>query len=206
LRCYVCSNVLSLTDTAKLDGVSLIYELDTAGTVLCSSIIVGGAYANCVASDTSGKFVYFGGTTATPMVFGSDTITPFSYRVNPLLGGDNFFPFVARWGGCDSNIVTTVIQQKNLAEEVKVYPNPNNGIFTVALCHAELISASQTIIEVYNVFGEQVYTSTLPPPNGGGASFSYRMNLSSQPNGIYLYRVISETGALVGEGKIIIEK
>jgi hypothetical protein len=61
-------------------------------------------------------------------------------------------------------------------------------------------------VEVYNVLGEQVYTSTLPPPNGGGASFSYLMNLSSQPNGIYLYRVISERGALVGEGKVIIEK
>jgi Secretion system C-terminal sorting domain len=200
-------DTLTKDDTAEYDGVSLIFKLDSNGTVLCSSIMRGGAFNNCIASDTSGNYVYFAGTSTTEMIFGEDTVNPFNYPVNPNVSGAyNGFPIVARWQGCDSNIVTNLIPQKNIAEEVKVYPNPNNGIFTVALSHAELVSASQTIMEVYNVLGEQVYTFTLPPPFGGGASFSYPMNLSSQPNGIYFYRVLNENESLVGSGKIVIER
>jgi len=36
--------------------------------------------------------------------------------------------------------------------------------------------------------------------------FSLFIDLGNQPNGIYLYRVIDESGALVGEGKFVIEK
>lgn len=32
------------------------------------------------------------------------------------------------------------------------------------------------------------------------------INISSQPNGLYLYRVLTETGKLVGEGKVVVNK
>jgi len=92
---------------------------------------------------------------------------------------------------------------------ISIYPNPSNGQFTI-VCHSEsrlrLDEESLPIIQVYNVLGEQVYTSTLPPPNGGGASSVFQMNLSSQPGGIYLYRVITNSGELIGEGKIIVQR
>jgi len=34
----------------------------------------------------------------------------------------------------------------------------------------------------------------------------YRIDLSSQPTGIYLYRVSNEDGTLLGEGKVIIQR
>ncbi len=94
-------------------------------------------------------------------------------------------------------------------EELRVYPNPNNGIFTISLGHPELVSGSQTRIEIYNVFGEQVLVETLRPVQpartgtGGGDNL---INLSDKPDGIYLYRVLSEKGKLEGEGKIIIDR
>jgi len=85
------------------------------------------------------------------------------------------------------------------SEKVNVYPNPSNGIFTVAFSHAELVSASQTI-EVYNVLGEKVYSQfNIQNP-------TFNINLSSQPGGVYLYRVIANSGELIGEGKVIIQK
>jgi hypothetical protein len=82
---------------------------------------------------------------------------------------------------------------------VVVYPNPSNGNFTLTFSHPELVSGSQTI-EVYNVLGEKVYSQFIIPNS------SFIINLSSQPNGIYLYRVITEDGNLMGEGKLVIER
>jgi hypothetical protein len=50
------------------------------------------------------------------------------------------------------------------------------------------------------MLGEKVYSNY---PLGTNHS---SLDLSSNPNGIYFYRVVSENGDLVGEGKIVIEK
>lgn len=83
---------------------------------------------------------------------------------------------------------------------VKVYPNPSNGQFTIALSHSELVSESQTI-EVYNVLGAKVYSAML-----NQVQHNYKMNLSNQPNGVYVYRVIDDSGNLVGQGKLVVQK
>ncbi|HTA26379.1 MAG TPA: T9SS type A sorting domain-containing protein, partial [Bacteroidia bacterium] len=67
--------------------------------------------------------------------------------------------------------------------------------------HAELVSASQAIVEVYNILGEKVTVATLKQVQGDNL-----IDLTDQPNGIYLYRVIKEDGSLVGSGKLIIQK
>ncbi len=107
---------------------------------------------------------------------------------------------------------------KGESEKVKVYPNPNTGIFTVALSHPELarpdesvgrVSASQPTIEIYNVLGQQIYFATLnqvQPARTGTGGGDNLIDLSDKPNGIYFYRVLRENGDLIGEGKVIIEK
>jgi photosystem II stability/assembly factor-like uncharacterized protein len=83
-----------------------------------------------------------------------------------------------------------------------VYPNPNNGKFTI---QSPLPLKGGTTIEVYNVLGEKVYASPpAPSPKGEGNGRS-EVNLSGQPAGVYLYKVNSEKGELIGEGKLIIE-
>jgi len=83
-------------------------------------------------------------------------------------------------------------------EAMNVYPNPNNGVFTLQANGQQLMANSH--IEVDNVLGTKVYSqfSTLNSP--------LSINLSNQPNGVYLYRVITEDGNIVGEGKLIIQK
>lgn len=82
---------------------------------------------------------------------------------------------------------------------ITVYPNPNTGEFTI---ESNGITG-QAQVEIYNVLGEKISSGVIDANKGGRTT----INISTQPNGIYLYRVISnENGNLVGEGKIVLEK
>jgi len=87
--------------------------------------------------------------------------------------------------------------------QITVYPNPNNGVFTVVCCAVRQLAdqVSQPIIEVYNMLGEKVLTETLRSAQGDNT-----IDLTNQPDGIYLYRVITQDGGFVGEGKLVIHK
>jgi hypothetical protein len=190
-------DTLSLYDTAKYDNASILLKLDSNGKTICGSILpIGADEGNHVGvtSDTTGKFVYFGGIAASVAVFGKDTIDPFDYPLNAIQRL-NYFPFVARWEACDSSILTVINRNKSLTEKVILYPNPNNGKFTIAL---QNVNESMVIV-IYNVLGEEICQTKL---NLGNTEIS----LSGQPGGIYFYRVIKETGEFIGNGKIIIEK
>jgi len=102
----------------------------------------------------------------------------------------------------DVHLCTGINNLTYSSGQITVYPNPSTGQFTL---QSSVVSC-QWSVEVYNMLGEKVYTATLPPPNRGGASSSFQINLSSETSGIYLYRVISETGNLLGEGKLVIQK
>lgn len=84
------------------------------------------------------------------------------------------------------------------ANQINIYPNPNNGNFIVS---AKGISG-KSVIELYNVLGQEIYNTSLYLSPGG----NYEINTGSQPSGIYLYRIISNDGNMLGEGKLEIEK
>jgi len=95
------------------------------------------------------------------------------------------------------NIFVTGIANVNSANDpIKVYPNPNTGVFRMQL---PTINDKLTV-EIYNVVGQKVYSQL---SIGNVESI---IDLSSQPNGLYFYRVISENWALIGEGKVIVQK
>jgi len=98
---------------------------------------------------------------------------------------------IAQWS---SPLGINELTYKNV--NVKVYPNPSNGQFTIQTS----ITSGQSSIEIYNILGEKVYSqfSTFNSP--------LSINLSAQPSGVYLYRIVSETGELIGQGKLIIQK
>ncbi len=113
--------------------------------------------------------------------------------------------YIADWG---NNIIRKVIGL--IATDINhtsfdgagliIYPNPNNGIFTM---QSSVIS-NQLSVEIYNVLGEKVLAETLQPQTPKGAL--NEINLTNQPNGVYLYRVTGENGSLEGEGKVVVEK
>ncbi len=77
-----------------------------------------------------------------------------------------------------------------------VYPNPSNGIFTFQL---PIATQSVVSIEIYNTLGEIVKSEEL-------RAKSTEIDLSAQPNGVYLYRVLGESDELIGKGKLLINK
>ena len=94
----------------------------------------------------------------------------------------------------------TVLGVNNIASNksnISVYPNPSNGVFTMQVKSQELRTNS---VEVYNVLGEKVY-SQLNIQNQ-----TFNIDLPSQPNGVYFYRVIANSGELIGEGRLVIQK
>jgi hypothetical protein len=87
-------------------------------------------------------------------------------------------------------------------EQVKVYPNPTTGIFTFQANKLQLITNSR--IEVFNVLGEMVYSQLSLKDFQDNSQLT--IDLSSNPNGVYFYRVVKESGEMVGSGKVIIER
>ncbi len=77
----------------------------------------------------------------------------------------------------------------------KLYPNPNNGKFTIENSAAN----GKSILTVYNMMGEEILSSEL-------TGKSCQIDMSNQPAGIYIYSLISDNGELYGQGKIVVEK
>jgi len=77
---------------------------------------------------------------------------------------------------------------------INLYPNPNNGQFEIELSGVN----DKSSLEIYNLLGEIVLKATLN-------SYSNRLDLSKEASGIYIYKILSVTGQLIGSGKFIIE-
>ncbi len=99
--------------------------------------------------------------------------------------------------GCTDSIcfsvVTGVKDVRGLAT-INIYPNPNNGVFTIE----STIVNGQSSVEVYTVLGEQVLIHNL-------IGTTNEINLSKQPSGIYLYKIHCLSGDIVSLGKFVIQ-
>jgi trimeric autotransporter adhesin len=82
--------------------------------------------------------------------------------------------------------------------DITVYPNPSNGTFNVVV-NSKLSMVNKMQIGVYNVMGERISQFTIN-------RLQFNIDLSSQPNGIYFYKVINEDGELMCKGKLIMER
>jgi hypothetical protein len=75
-------------------------------------------------------------------------------------------------------------------DNINLYPNPNNGQFT-------LTGLTQgMMIEVYDYTGRKISTAS-------ASEISMQLNISTQPNGIYLIRIIDKSGTLVDQKKVV---
>ena len=175
---------------------SLMCELDTSGKAICGTLLANGSggvgYYIDIASDKTGEYVYMAGLFYNDsLICGPDTM------ISP--GGE--IPYIARWNGCDAEEGINGLFPSN--NSVMLYPNPNNGEFIIQ----SSVVSRQSTIEVYNMLGEKIYVAPLNPPNRGTSSTSITLPIGAGQGGagIYLYRVTSESGKIMGEGKFIIE-
>jgi hypothetical protein len=92
------------------------------------------------------------------------------------------------------------INELFLTNSVVVYPNPSNSKFFFKIASGyQLMANSQ--LEIYNILGEKMYLQTLRQAQG-----DFAIDLSDQPEGIYLYRLIDKDGAAIASGKLVVEK
>lgn len=176
-----------------------------SGKTLFGMTLSGGTHdSGCIFSvDTNGssyKILLNGSRVfgADPLGYGSLLLTGNVLYGMTTAGGTNNDGIIFKLD-TNNNVSTSTSEISSAKGAINIYPNPSNGIFTVS-CRAEHVSISQTI-DVYNMLGEKVYNAPLNQVQGDNI-----INISNQPNGIYLYRVITENGNLIREGKLIIQK
>jgi hypothetical protein len=104
--------------------------------------------------------------------------------------------YIAQWG------TITGVNKISNDGKANACPNPNNGRFSIQIANNyQLMTYGR--IEIYNELGEKIYETSQILPNG--KDLGWAIDISNQPKGVYLYRVMNEAGRLIGSGKVVIE-
>ena len=190
----------NLVDMDSATGYYTYGALTQSGSKLYGMLYSGGMHDSGVvfSIDTNGtgyKHIYdFGGSYSAFYPYGnnitvvSDTLYGMTYD-GGLNGAGELFRLQ------DTSIFTSVNNVRVTAGIVNIYPNPSNGRFNV-FCNSP--SGNVMIMEVYNVIGEKIYTGSLKNANN-------QVDLSVNSKGVYMYKVVTLEGAIVKEGKIVLE-
>ncbi len=99
--------------------------------------------------------------------FGADSVTQVHNIFDKFFANDS----------CNSNMGYNII---NDISKISVYPNPNNGIFTVQLSEDN----GQSSVEVYNLLGQKINIEMLKKFQN-----IYEINFSNQTSGIYILSI-----------------
>ncbi|HTB08001.1 MAG TPA: T9SS type A sorting domain-containing protein [Bacteroidia bacterium] len=190
----------NLVDMDSATGCFPAGSLTLARNILYGMTDEGGVHDSGIifSIDTTGKgyqHVYdFGGSTSAIYPYGNNiTVATDTLFGMSDEGGINGYGqlFMLK----DTALLAAVNNVSIPKGNISIYPNPNNGRFNV-LCNVPSISGM--IMDVYNVIGEKVYTGSLKNANN-------QVDLSANSKGVYLYKVITLEGAIVKQGKIILE-
>jgi len=212
-------------------GYGNIFGVDTDGTnfkAIHNFVNTDGAYSNnpltLVGNTLYGMSTYGGsylqyneygyGTIFSIDTSGSAFTTIFNFNLtsgaNPYGGlsviGDSLYGMTTDGGfnGSGEIFASAIVSPtsiQNIAavnSQLSVYPNPSNGLFQLKITNYEL--GATNLVEVYNMLGEKIYTQT----NIENSTFN--IDLGNQANGVYMYRVLTTNGNMVGEGKVVIQK
>jgi len=110
---------------------------------------------------------------------------------NSSLGYVFFTPFNTM--AC-SDVPTAIKELPPITSSITLFPNPNNGSFTIQ----SSVASGQSSVEIYNSLGQMIYNSNI-------AHSTSQIRLNNPSTGVYLYRIISENGNLLGTGKFVVE-
>jgi hypothetical protein len=154
--------------------------------------IAGGSTANKVAKWNGSSFAPVG----TGMSGGSPSIVVYSlatFNGSLYAGGaftmasGNIVNNIAKWPSSITNVENSSVTKNTI-----IYPNPNNGTFTITQNNT-----NKTEIEINNILGELIYKANT-------ANLQTSIDLSNQPKGIYFVKT-TDTNRSVTNKKIVIQ-
>jgi hypothetical protein len=99
-------------------------------------------------------------------------------QINPSLSLDCSIP-VNR-----INVKTQINKPNTDSTKIKLYPNPNTGVFSVSVSQKEVKNLS---IEVFDIFGKSVFKTISNNPNT-------EINIQNLADGVYLVKLTSNDG------------
>ena len=105
--------------------------------------------------------------------------------------------------GCES--VDTLHLTILLPADVFIFPNPNNGIFTISYTDKLNGVSSPCFMTVYDEKGARVFTKTFPPSLGGTTALM-TVDMSRFPSGVYHVEVSDAGKVRLQTGKFVIYK
>lgn len=194
--------------TPAIWSTNASHSYTAAGTYDVTLYTFSGFYAFCLDTKTTSVVIdpntvagFTSDATNTPTIAFSNTSTgatsyswdfgdgsPADNTANPSHtygASGNYTVTLTATGPCGTNTSTTTV---NIAatgidtyemNAFSVYPNPSNGLFTV-----NMNTAAKTVVEVYNVIGEVVYSTQL-------TNNTAVVDLSNNAAGVYTLKVIS---------------
>jgi hypothetical protein len=163
------------------------------------TLIVGGIFG-VAGSTTVNSIAQWNGSTWSAFGTGMDNAvqTLMMYNGHLYAGGDFSnaggvtAPNVAEWNG------TLGINELPAPIKVSVYPNPGKGLFTFKRNSTSFQENEPMLIEICNVLGEKLYRYEI-------SSDETSLDLSDNAPGIYLYKLLTNTGIPVCFGKLVKE-
>ncbi len=168
---------------------AFIIEIDTGGNPKCGTIQSNGAgtymYSSvCVASDSTGRFIYEGGLIDNDSLFcGPDTLSPPS---------NIFAPYVARWKSCDGGPLG-VNELRTKDEKLTVSPNPFTSSTTISLN-----SDCNHYLELDDITGRKLKQLEF-------SGNTYTLSAEGLAKGMYFIRVSDKDKNVVGTSKIVVQ-
>ncbi len=172
----VLGNTLyGMTEGGGLNNEGCIFSIDTNGIGekdLFDFAITNGTNPELGSLTISGNLLYgmtlSGGTDSAGVIFSFNYLTAGVDNLNANSGG------------------------------VKLFPDPNNGRFTIE----STVIREQSLLEIYNMLGEKIYSSPLPQTSKESL---ITIDLGTKPSGVYMYRILSGTDGLISGGKLVIQ-
>lgn len=150
----------------------------TLAPVTVSSVMgANGIYSVKVKASTNSFHVGYNTVTVTA----TDNSTP-SQSIS--------YPIVFNVGVC-----TGVNEVQNNDNSFTVYPNSNNGAFTLEL--GKNLTPENCVIKIYNMLGQEVYSE-------GIMDYQTSVNIASQPKGMYFIKLL-KNNIEVGAKKIVLQ-
>jgi len=80
----------------------------------------------------------------------------------------------------------TIVETKPSNSNFTIYPNPNKGKFIIELTN----KTTESTIEIYDLMGKKVWSKV-------SSENKLEIDISNQPKGIYLVKVVSENNVII---------